>query len=46
MKRVVMGACFDTVEQAEKHVQVKNTMGRGKIGWYIVDCHRGFFSYQ
>ena len=42
MKRVVIGAYFDTLEQAEKHVHEKNTMWRGKIGWYIVDCHRGF----
>jgi hypothetical protein len=42
MKRVVMGAYFTTLEQAEKHVQVKNTLWDGKIGWHIVDCNIGF----
>jgi len=42
MKRGVMGAYFMTLEQAEKHVQEKNTLWRGKIGWYIVDCTIGF----
>ena len=37
-----MGACFATLEQAEKHVHEKNTMWSGKIGWYIVDCNIGF----
>ena len=42
MKRVVMGAYFATLEQAEKNVHEKNTMWRGKIGWYIIDCTIGF----
>jgi hypothetical protein len=42
MKRVVMGAYFATLEQAEKHVHEKNTMWSSKIGWYIVDCTIGF----
>jgi hypothetical protein len=30
------------LEQAEKYVQVKNTLWDGKIGWHIVDCNIGF----
>jgi hypothetical protein len=46
MKRVVMGAYFTTMEQAEKHVHEKNTLWCGKIGWYMVDCRIGFFGNQ
>jgi hypothetical protein len=42
MNRVVMGAYFATLEQAEKHVHEKNTLWRGKIEWYIIDCAIGF----
>jgi hypothetical protein len=42
MKRVAMGAYFETLEQAEKHVQHKKDLWYSKIEWYIVDCHIGF----
>ena len=37
-----MGAYFDTLDQAEKHIDDKNTLGRGKIEWQIIDCTIGF----
>jgi hypothetical protein len=37
-----MGAYFQTLAQAESHVQDKKNVGRSKIEWCIVDCHIGF----
>jgi hypothetical protein len=37
-----MGAYFETLEQAEKHVQDKKNLWRSKIEWCIVDCTIGF----
>jgi hypothetical protein len=41
-KGVVMATYFETLEQAEKHIQGKKNMESSKIAWCILECHIGF----
>ena len=36
-----MAAYFETLEQAEQHIQQKQRE-QSKIGWCIIDCSMGF----
>jgi hypothetical protein len=37
-----MPTYFQTLEQAEKHIQEKKSIGHSRINWCIVDCTIGF----